>query len=211
MSTPTPDTPDPTETQGRPDEPVDAEASTSSGAVAPKKARKLRRPLIVVGVLIVALIGWIIYDQVRAPGRAPATPPSSSQPVSTTPATSNAAGDDAAIQTVLDFVTLSYDGKWTQACKLDADEATCLKVNSGDPAYPLERPVEVLKTEPYPAQGVAGQAYTGVLVSVVQKGATEPALLAYLVSGTNKIAGFEPVSSDKARLTLRQILERHIK
>lgn len=222
MSTPNPG-------QEHHDVPIDAEVSTSSagssavpGIDAPdertptpaevKKARKSRRRLIVVGVLILALIGWVIFDQVRAPDPAPpGPPPASSQPATTTPQGPAAAGTDAAVQTVLTYVTLSYGGKWDQACNLRLDQATCVKVSSGTPAYPLTRPAEVLKAEAFPPEGVAGQAYTGVLVSVVQKGASEPALLAYLVNTSNKIAGFEPVTSEKARLTLRQILAGYIK
>ncbi|MDN5797197.1 MAG: hypothetical protein L0H79_15785, partial [Intrasporangium sp.] len=112
MSTPTPG-------QEHHDVPLDAEASTSSagssavpGIDAPeertptpaevKKARKRRRRLIVVGVLILALIGWVIFDQVRAPDPAPpGPPPASSQPATTTPQGPTAAGTDAAVQTVL--------------------------------------------------------------------------------------------------------------
>ncbi len=211
MSTPTPDTPTPDEAQEHPGPDVDAEVSTSSVAGEPKKARKLRRPLIVVGVLVLALIGWIIYDQVRAPDPAPAPPPSSSQPASTTPVGPSEPGADAAVQTVLDYVTLSYAGKWDQACKLRTDQAICVEIGALAPTRPLTRPATVLKEETYPAQGAAGQAYTGVLISAAYEGAKEPALLAYLVNQQNLIAGKETVTSDEAKLTLRQILDRHIK
>ena len=215
MSNPTPETPTPSGADA-PEHAaeVDTSVSTSSGGsgTAATRARTRRRAwLIVVAVLVLALIGWVIYDQVRAPGPDVPVPPPASQSAGSTPGGDTNPATSAAARTAVDFTTLSYAGKWTEACQLDADEASCLKIGAQAPAYPLAGPPTVLKEETYPAQGVAGQAYTGVLVSVQRTDVPKPRLVAYLINQDNKVAALEGVSSDEARLTLREILAEHIK
>lgn len=212
MSSPTPET---TEPGG--DQNDDGTADPTATDLDPEVSKRAggqnrrKRTIAILAGLVVLLGAWTVYDRVRAPD--PETPPTTTSTPTGTPSSAGgeALAQDTAVTTALNYTILSYAGKWPAACQLRTDQATCLKVSAQAPTRPLLTPAEVLKTEDYPATGVAGQPYTGVLVSADFTGATSPALLAYLVNQQGLIAGKETVSSTDSTLSLRQILERHIK
>ena len=186
--------------------------ATSAAAKTPRRRTSRRRRVIVVllVLLVVALVVWVVLDVVRAPNTSTAPGSTGTSVGSSTSATAPTALSPAA-QVAVDYTTLSYAGKWQQACQLDKSPPDCFRVLGSNPAYGLVGPVVVKQEEAFPASGVAGQAYTGVLLQYQQSGNPKPSLGAYLINSNNRVAAFEPVNSENATQSLREILQRDMK
>jgi len=210
------------ETDVHPDPSTPVDPSASTGATTAKKPGPrgrlrarwdrwgwVQRTLVLVVIVFLLVVGiGALIEKYQGAGR-PAEHPADTSTGQTLPPP--LAGLSPAATTAINYLTYSYAAEVDKACQLYADPSTCRTGFDATPrAYTFTKEPSFVREESFPAQGVAGQAYTGVLVSYQQTGA-KPALQAFLIDSRTKVAGQESVTDRNSRDSLYSILSRDMK
>jgi hypothetical protein len=189
--------------------PTTAPNSPPSSSPAAKTRQKHPWRNVVYAILLaiaLALGLWVAveaHNRAQDPAAGTALPGNSSVPA--------AGGTSPAASTVVQWVQLSYAGKWNDACQLELDPQACLRASTTAGAHPLAGPVQVVREETITTNGAIPKTYTAVVVQYRQQASNITNTVAVAVNSDNKITGEEDITPDNQNQPLPQVLSRDLK